>query len=268
MPTMDKLTVSPVIKLLLIGDSGSGKTGSIASLVAAGYRVRLLDMDNGWESLAAAIRRTCPDRLSSVEVESFRDRYKPSSAGPILDGPPSAFVSATRFLDKWGEDVPSVWGPDYILVLDSLTFLSDAAFNWAQAMNPGAKDQRPVYGTAQNAIESVLAFLTGPSFNTNVIITAHIRYIDMPDGTKKGYPTAVGQALSPTISRYFNSVASCQTQPGGKRSIQTVSTALIDLKNPASFDMPSSLPIETGLATFFQIIKKGAAHESPVLRNV
>jgi AAA domain len=257
MPSMDKLTVSPVIKLLLIGDSGSGKTGSIASLVAAGYNVRLLDMDNGWESLAAAVRRNCPDRLSSIEVESFRDGYKPSIAGPILDGAPSAFIRAVNLLGKWGETEPAKWGVDFILVLDSLTFFSDAAFNWAKAMNPGAKDPRQIYGAAQDAIEHVLALLTGPSFNTNVIVTAHIRYIDMPDGTKRGYPTAVGQALSPTIPRYFNSTACCATQPGGKRTIQTVSSALIDLKNPASFSMAASLPIETGLATFFETVKGG-----------
>jgi hypothetical protein len=255
MPTLDKLTASPVIKLLLIGDSGSGKTGSIASLVKAGYKVRLLDMDNGWESLATAVRRECPDKLSSVEVESFRDKYKPSIAGPILDGVPSAFTGAIALLDKWGGTSPSTWGTDYIFVLDSLTFFSDAAFNWARAMNPGAKDPRQIYGAAQDAIEHVLALLTGPSFNTNVIVTSHIKYMDMPDGTKRGYPTAVGQALSPTIPRYFNSVAACATQPGGKRTIQTVSSALIDLKNPAGFN--GALPIETGLATFFETVKGG-----------
>jgi hypothetical protein len=255
LPTLDKLTASPVIKLLLIGDSGSGKTGSIASLVKAGYKVRLLDMDNGWESLGTAVRRECPDKLSSVEVESFRDKYKSSIAGPILDGVPSAFTGAIALMDKWGGVNPSTWGPDFIFVLDSLTFFSDAAFNWARAMNPGAKDPRQIYGAAQDAVEHVLALLTGPSFATNVIVTSHIKYMDMPDGTKRGYPTAVGQALSPTIPRYFNSVACCATIPGGKRTIQTVSSALIDLKNPAGF--AGALPIETGLASFFETIKGG-----------
>lgn len=256
MPSLDTLTASTVVKLLLIGDSGTGKTGSIASLVKAGYDIRVLDMDNGWESLAAAVRRTSPERLSSVIVESFRDKYKSSPLGPIIDGAPKAFPSAIKLLDKWNDlGAPANWGPSAILVLDSLTFFSDAAYAWADALNPSAKDKRQIYGAAQEAIEHVLALLTGPSFNTNVIVTAHIRFIDMPDGSKRGYPTAVGQALSPTIPRYFNSVAACQTQPGGKRTIQTVSTALIDLKNPNSFEMEKSLPIETGLATFFEVLR-------------
>lgn len=256
MPSLDTLTASPIVKLLLIGDSGSGKTGSIASLVKAGYVVRLLDMDSGWESLASAVRRNNPSLLSSVDVESLRDKYKSSPVGPILDGAPKAFIKAIGLLDKWTDGTkPAEWGPSHILVVDSLTFFSDAAYAWADAMNPSAKDKRQIYGAAQEAVEHVLALLTGANFNTNVIITAHVKYMDLPDGSKKGYPTSIGQALSPTIPRYFNSVASCVTQPGGKRTIQTVSTALIDLKNPNSFEMEKSLPIETGLATFFEKLR-------------
>jgi hypothetical protein len=258
MPALNELTASPVVKMLLIGDSGTGKTGAIASLVKAGYNVRLLDMDNGWESLAQAVGRDCPERARSVVVESFRDKYKGTPIGPVIDGVPKAFVSAIALLDKWGDlGNPSTWGPDSILVVDSLTFFSDAAFAWARSMNPGAKDMRQIYGAAQDAVEHVLALLTGKEFNTNVIVTSHIRFIDLPDGTKRGYPTAIGQALSPTIPRYFNSVCQCQTMPGGKRTIQTVSTALIDLKNPASFKMAAQLPIETGLATFFETLTGG-----------
>lgn len=264
MPSLDTLTASTVVKLLLIGDSGTGKTGSVASLVKAGYAVRVLDMDNGWEALGAAIRRTCPDRLGSVEVESFRDQYVSSPLGPVIKGAPQAFVKAIKLLDKWNDlGPPAAWGPSAVLVLDSLTFFSDAAYAWADAMNPSVKDKRQIYGAAQEAIEHVLALLTGPNFNTNVIVTSHIKFIDLPDGSKRGYPTAVGQALSPTIPRYFNSVAACQTEIGGKRTIQTVSTALIDLKNPNSFEMKKSLPIETGLAEFFEKLRGPLKEETP-----
>jgi GTPase SAR1 family protein len=256
MPSLSDLTASTVVKLLLIGDSGTGKTGSIASLVKEGYDVRVLDMDNGWESLGAAVRRICPDRLGSVHIESLRDQYKSSPAGPVLKGAPTAFIRAIKLLDLWPDlGPPASWGPGSVLVLDSLTFFSDAAYAWADALNPAAKDKRQIYGAAQEAIEHVLALLTGGDFNTNVIVTAHVRYIDLPDGSKRGYPTAIGSALSPTIPRYFNSVAQCLTSPGGKRTIQTVSSALIDLKNPCSFEMDKSLPIETGLATFFNILR-------------
>jgi hypothetical protein len=170
-----------------------------------------------------------------------------------------------RYKDEEGTEtdlgVPAEWGKDCILVIDSLTFLSDAAFDFREPLTPRSKtsgqfDIRAVYKDAQDAIESVLALVTSESFKTNVIVISHVRYVDNPDGTKKGYPTAVGSALSPQIPRYFNSVALCQTSSGGKRTIQTVATAMIDLKNPRPFAMQPSYPIATGLADFFSCLRE------------
>ena len=265
MPTLAQHQSSEFTKLLLEGDSGSGKTGCLASLVCAGYKLRILDFDNGLDSLAGAVKRTCPDKLENVEFRTLRDKRRATDLGPVIDGVPSAFTNALKMLDRWKYDdvdlgIPAQWGPDYWLVLDSLTFLSDAAFDWREMMTKsvskdGKYDKRMIYYDAQNAVENVLALLTGESFRTNVIVITHIRYTDNPDGTKKGYPTAVGSALGPTIPRYFNSVALCQTAAGGKRTIQTVATAMIDLKNPASATMAPTLPIETGLATFVKTLR-------------
>ena len=46
MPSLKGANLSAVTKLLLIGDSGTGKTGALAPLIKKGYRVRILDMDN------------------------------------------------------------------------------------------------------------------------------------------------------------------------------------------------------------------------------
>jgi hypothetical protein len=168
-------------------------------------------------------------------------------------------------LDHWKYDEvdlgpPKDWGSDCILVLDSLSFFSDAAFDFREPMTPrsrdGKFDVRAVYKDAQDAVENTLGLLTGEAFKTNVIVIAHVRYIENPDGTKKGYPNSVGSALSPAIPRYFNSVAMCQTKAGGKRTIQTAATAMIDLKNPKPFEMLPTYPIESGLADFFAVLRE------------
>ncbi len=41
-----------------------------------------------------------------------------------------------------------------------------------------------------------------------------------------------------------------------KRTIQTLPTALIDLKNPAPFKLDTTLPLESGLATVFKTLKE------------
>lgn len=259
MPTLANHQSNEYTKLLLIGESGSGKSGSLSSLVGAGYHLRILDMDNGLDSLKAYVAKDHPNWLPSVEYRTLRDSYKATAAGPVVDRP-RAFVDALKMLDHWRYDDtdlgrPADWGPDAILVIDSLSFLSDAAFDWARGLNPNAKDPRQWFGAAQEAIESTLALLTSSTFRTNVIVTSHIRFITNPDGSTKGYPNSVGSALGPTIPRYFNQWAQCLSK-GGKRTIQTVATATIDLKNTKPFEMAASYPLETGLADFFAVLRE------------
>jgi len=260
MPSLDQHQSSTTTKLLLIGLSGSGKTGALTSLVEAGYKLRILDFDNGLDSLVIQCRQRCPASLGNVSFVSLRDKIKGTQAGPVLDGMPTAFTRAMQLLDRWKDgDVdlgkPSDWGEDTVVVVDSLTFLSEAAYNWAEAMNPGAKDKRQIYGAAQSAVENAIALLTGDNFKTNVIVISHIKFLDQPDGTVKGFPTSVGNALSPKLPAYFNNVALCETKGQGQnvsRVLRTTSTGLIDLKSPASFKLAQELPITTALATFFE----------------
>lgn len=262
MPTLSKHPSNEFTKMLCMGDSGSGKTGALASLVAAGYKLRILDFDNGLEPLKQFVFRDSPDKIDNVEFVTLRDKRKSSPLGPIITKP-EAFIKATRLLDNWKYDdvdlgVPATWGPDCILVIDSLTFMSDAAFDFRDPLTPvgksGEKDPRATYGDAQDAIINVLALLTGETFRTNVIVISHVKYLDY-QGVVKGFPTAVGKAISPEIPRYFNSVALFETV-NGKRTLKTAPTAMIDLKNPKPFEMLPSYPIETGLAAFFAVLRE------------
>lgn len=263
MTSLDKHQSSEFTKLLLIGDSKSGKTGACASLVPD-FDLRILDFDNGLDALAKIVERDYKSRLGSIEFRTLRDKLIATPLGTMVDGTATAFMDGVRMLERWKYDTidlgkPSEWGKKAVLIIDSLTFMSDAAFRFREPLVPRSKDGkydvRAAYKDAQDAIEDVLAVVTSESFKTNVVVISHVRYVDNPDGTRKGYPTAVGSALSPQIPRYFNSVALAQTGPGGKRQIQTAATAMIDLANPAAFKMLPTLPIETGLATFFKTLR-------------
>lgn len=250
-------------KLLLIGDSKAGKTGSLVSLVSAGYKLRILDLDNLLDPLKYFILRDCPDKIANVEYRSLRDKQKATALGPVIDGKPKAYVEAIKMLDRWKYDdvdlgPPADWGPDCILVIDSLSRFCDAAYDFrlplAVVGRSGEIDLRAVYGDAQDAVENNIALLTSESFRTNVIVIAHVQYIELPDGKTKGFPQGVGQKLSPKIPQYFPSVV-LYTNKGGKRTLQTNSTPLIDLANPKPFAMAASYPIETGLAQFFGVLR-------------
>lgn len=255
------------VKMLVIGDSKSGKTGSHVSLVKAGYKLRILDMDNLLDPLKYFVEKECPDKIDNVEFRTLRDKRRATAEGMVLDGPPKAFIEAVKMLDHWkyrsGESEvdlgrPAEWGSDHIVVIDSLSRLCDAAYDWRETMVPRGKggqyDARAVYGDAQDAIESLLAGLTSPNYAVNVIIIAHVLYMELPDGSTKGFPQGVGQKLSPKIPQYFSSIVLCKNQ-GGKRTLQTNSSPLIDLANPKPFAMAPSYPIETGLAEFFSVLR-------------
>lgn len=254
MPKGSEHKSASITKMLLIGESGSGKTGALASLAVAGYKLRIIDLDNGLDYLMNFMRKRHPDKLDNIEYVSLRDKMKGTSSGFIPVGIPNAYTKAITLLDKWEDGSrPSEWGPEYIMVLDSLTFLGDAAFNWKQAFNPTAKEPRSIFYAAQDAIAEVLSAITGEDFNANVIVTSHVRWMENKEGLIKAFPSAIGGALGPKIPTYFNSLVLAQTIGTGdkvQRQIRTAPTNFMDLKNPADISAP--LPIETGLADFFK----------------
>jgi hypothetical protein len=267
MPSLADHKSNKLVKLLLLGNSGTGKTGALVSLAQAGYKLRILDYDNGLDILARVLKSNSPDKLKNVDYISLRDKVKAAATGPILDGQPKAFINGMKMLENWDPasigmegaalGKPYEWGEESVLVIDTLTFLSDAAMNQARAMNPSVKDPRQWFFEAQKAVLQVLGLVTSEHFNTNVIVIAHIAYQDMPDGTKKGYPTSIGSAIGPAIPAYFNSVALAEsTGSPPKRTIKTASTLMIDLKSPAAFKMQAAMPLETALADYFKLSKE------------
>jgi len=254
MATLDQHQSSKYAKMIYIGDSGTGKTGSLVSLLADGYQFKILDFDNGLDVLAQYARRECPDKLGNIEFETFRDKYSSSSAGPIVKGMPKAFLDGLKKLDEWSK----IEDNRMIFVLDSLSAFGKSAFEWAKAMNPTAKDPRQWYFSAQQAVENTIALLTGEDFHQNVIVISHVNYKELADGTTKGYANAIGSALGPTIAKYFNTLILAESTGSGKntrRKIKTLPTGVIDLKTPSPFKLEGELPLETGLSTIFNAIK-------------
>lgn len=251
-------TVGP-IKLMLIGHSGAGKTGALTSLVKAGYKLRIVDLDMGLDALVNHCKIECPEKLANVSYMSFRDVFKMGPGGPMVKGSPKAAVGAINALDKWEDGtVPSEWDDTHVLVLDSLTAFGRACYAWAQAMNPTVKEKRQWYQAGQELVENTIATLTGAEFKANVIVISHIDIRTQDDGTVKGFASSLGEALGPKLPRYFNTLVVSETSGSGinlKRKLKTVPTTLVDAKNPAPMKVAAEYPIESGLSTIFSTLK-------------
>jgi hypothetical protein len=211
---MDDL-ISPA-KILLIGKSGAGKTGALASLVAAGYNIRMLDTDKGirpLHSLLTDVRYPYAQLIASQGIDlRHAVRYEPvdiamklrtittrqpngNSTSETLLAPidSKAWSKVLTMLDNWKEgDVNlgaiQTWGPKDILVIDSFSTLSKCAYYFSQAMNGrlGARDQGYDYqrdiGEAQSQLTRLLELLYSSIVTCNVIVISHITWVDESSG--------------------------------------------------------------------------------------
>lgn len=282
MPTLNNHQSSRTVKALLMADSGTGKTGALVSLVKAGYRLVIQDFDNGLDILANLVRDECPDKADNVIFETLTDKMRTLNGQAVVDGVPKAWQRAMGLLDKWKtEDIEiggiSSWDSNTIYVADSLTMAAQAAMRYVLAVN-GRLNVRPYesdWGEAQNQIERWLQLLYSDAVKCNVLVLAHVNFteISVDSGRKdekgkpimdvlmtKGLPMAVGRALSPKIPRYFNNVLLMERRGGGKavtRKILTTPQGITEAKC-ASTKIPAELPIATGLADFFSLVRGDA----------
>lgn len=275
MPSLKERQKTSVVKMLQIGDSGTGKTAALLSLAKAGYNLRILDFDNGIDILSSLIQEEKnPEELfARIQYCTCTDAMKSTKGGLIIpDGQPRAFARAVKMMNHWQEDDADLgpvkdWGPGDILVIDSLTFLSNAAMRYhLHEVNRVGNPYQQDWLAAQRKVISLLELLYSESVKCNVVINAHIRFIDIADGMLQGYPESVGKALPPQIPRYFNTVVQAKisgTGKSAKRKIRVVPDTSIGLKNAAPHALTDAeLPLETGLADIFRAIRGKATGDT------
>src|SRR5580698_2658407 len=226
--------IMPPAKCLLVGKSGSGKSGALASLVTEGYNLRIVDTDKGVRTLrslltsdkypyAALIRKRNIDlaqavryvpidinmRLRTIQVKTGRDTS--TSQTTLAPADASSWPKAVSLLDGWKEggiDLGPVssWGPMDVLVLDSFSTLAKCAYYFSQGLNGrlGARDQGNDYrrdvGEAQSQLTRVLELLYSSHIRCNVIVISHITWVDESQGVAARPQEANGDGSMPLTS--------------------------------------------------------------------
>lgn len=239
MPSLlDPMTESA--KILYIGDSGHGKTGSKASLVACGYKLRMIDTDNGFKILRSlltdsehypyasymkkkGIDPAAEGVISYIPIEvpmGMQSRSVKRGAGTInynvlAPENSSAWNRVVSLLQKgWidnGKDFGKItdWDPETILDFDTLSTLAELAHYWNQDMNGrlGAleDDHGRDAGAAQELIRRLMLHLTSPSVKCNVMVTTHITWTDTTRGAPQS-PETLLRAEKAVDARGFPSV--------------------------------------------------------------
>jgi len=243
MPSASQHHSQRTTKTLLIGDSSAGKTGSLASLVAAGYRVRMLDMDNGGDSVVALLNDPrypyqpyclahgidIGEGFNYVTITEEMTRHR--TEGRFVPKAATAWIKMVDMIENWVDgDIRlggiDTWTERDILVIDTLGKASWFAYYYAQQLNGrlGARmegyDYQRDIGSTHNFLRGLLQKLYSTYVKCNVIGISHITTVDRsrggsdspsrdpnnptPRSELKGYPSTIGRSIAPEIGSFFN----------------------------------------------------------------
>lgn len=280
------------LRILIGGPPGSAKTGSVAALLNAGYKVRLLDFEGNYEPL---LKFTKPEFLANLDIKTFQDKMVDSGEGYMdTDGIPKAFTDALKTLksgwkttDAEGAEVDlgrmTEWGPDVVLVVDSMTALARITMSRSRKMmNKTPRNMSAaVWGAARDDLNSFIELLKAKSNKFHLVFIAHLQMVgpEVPMESSKEdseikdlkrdialqrasfmdtrlYPIAVTRNQSTNIHSLFPIfLQSKRVVKKGEVSFYLSAEPVeeLDLKFPM-LDIKSRFPIETGLADVFQLL--------------
>jgi hypothetical protein len=247
------------MKGLLLGNSGTGKTGSLYSLAARGYNLRVLDMDNGTEILYQ-LSEGHPEVRARIDVEKHADKYT-EQAGALRPALPlTGFSGAAKVLTNWpGLGKPTTWGTQDIIVVDSLTrlgqFIMNHVLSGVNKLVSGQQPSQPDWGAGISLQENILAGLF--SLPCHVLVIAHVVNIT-PEGatTSEGFPSALGNKLPQKVGSYFNTTLGYKHVGVGQNKVRKILTKdpTLGCKVSAPGKLKDEYPLETGLGEIFDAL--------------
>jgi hypothetical protein len=264
MPSLETHQSLETVKMLLLGDTGNGKTGLLATLASAGYRLFVGDFDNGLDVLLDPTV-LAPEFRKNVFFKTFYD--KATLTAGVLGTTPQAkgFQDFVSSMGNWMEDGKSLgniysWGAKDVFVIDSLTFLGNMIMAHVLQLSgrAGQKPQIQDFGSAVDSQESIIETLYNPAVRCNVVVTAHLnpQSDDMQGGVTKMFPSALGKKLPTKIGRYFNTIVQVQKTGIGdkvKRELLTSNSHMTALKVPKPGKVPGVM--EPDLNKLFDLLK-------------
>lgn len=221
-------------KILLIGPSGTGKTRSLATFADWAAKqspprpVRVLFTENStetflgyWRDQGKEIPPNVAWHVSAVKPMPFASLLDASKKVGMLN-----YKAITELVDpnraannpylkimeilasfedqRTGQKLGNIdsWGPEVILMIDSLSELANACMKMVIGNKPTASPSD--YGVAQNNLLNFLRYIT-QGFPPTLVMTAHVqRQVDEVSGQTKLMTKAIGKAMGDDIPQLFS----------------------------------------------------------------
>lgn len=219
---MAKLTekkLSKTHRVLVYGEPKSGKT-ELAARLAEKYKILYLDLENGYETLL----KLPHEWQENVEIVSIPDtKVFPIAIETVLKIVTGAPVEICDEHGKVGcaickkDSLPTTrvclneLGEDWIVVVDSLTQLSNSAMNH---LTKGQTDTyKPEWTDYRNQGQLLDKFLSQvQQAKYNIVCITHVVETELEDGRKKLVPVCGTTAFSRNTAKYFDHVVYCEVK--------------------------------------------------------
>lgn len=248
---------------MLVGATGTGKTYSIRTFLEAGVTPFIIATEPGIESTLGDLppeqchwHYIAPASVGWAELlDSGKkiNQFDLKSLSAMSDINKRKYTQFLEFIstcnnfvcDRTGESFGDVaeWGPDRVLVVDSLSGLNIMAMN----LVVGSKPVKAMadWGMAMDNLERLLIKLT-TDLKCYFVLTAHLeRETDEVTGGTSLMASTLGRKLAPKIPRFFDDVILCQRQNTNFSWSTTALGADLKARNIAWSDKlaPSFAPI-------------------------
>ena len=220
---MSEIKAIPGVKIMLLGESGTGKTHSIRTLTDAGLEVFVLFTEPGMEVLSDVpsdklhwhyVAPSAPawdDMISSATKINTMSFDALTKLPDINKRKYAEFIEVLTCLsdfkcDRTGQAYGAVdsWDSDRVLVMDSLSGLNIMAMN----LVAGSKPVKSM-GDWQVAVDNLERLLTKLCVDTrcHFVLTAHLeRETDEVTGGTTLVSATLGRKLGPKLPRFFSEV--------------------------------------------------------------
>lgn len=217
-------------KALLIGETGSGKTHALQTIIEGGLDLFVLSTEPGLLEVLGHLKNNPrfhyryipPAPVSWDNMIQLAERINMASAQTLANvSDPSKrdydqFVTLltimSNYTDHRGKNFGPVddWGTDRCLAVDSLTGLALMVMNLVVGYRPVVSPGE--WGTAMSQVEHHIQTLCA-SVPCHLVMTGHVeREYNEVSGLNKIMVAAPGKKLAPKIPRFFSDVILAQRE--------------------------------------------------------
>jgi hypothetical protein len=226
------------LKLLLQSEQGTGKTAQIAFLANAGFKVRVLDIDNKLEIIHAHLK---PGADVNIDYQSL----------PAKD--PTSWEKLVKYLTESWPDLGNIrtWDENTVLVIDTASFASEACLEYAKKKagsgTKTSKFEQSIWQDMAEFFETLTAYVTSDIGKFHIIYNTHIMEQEQPNGIVMKLPAFKGRVLPKKMRSYFNCIWTIEVKSNGERVIKTASSHVMSLNNVAPGIIKPEEPADLGM---------------------